>query len=211
MNRTLLHVIILLMLLPAACAVTPEMVLVLPTPDPNSTYLPYEEDPNDMFSLVLEGGQTISLLSQDQMLNDLWLRMWARSAMERDAIQEIANAYPSDDTSDDFLLAVYMEQFLQVRHSCAEDAEETAALIEAYIEVVRNMGYVEAPILATVMSLSLYFGSFSGDSVEPSSCWDGMEDFKAHEDMIAWCFFGAGLDSNECIDVPSMDIIGQNE
>ena len=184
---------------------TPEMVLVLPTPDPNLTYLPNERSPNQQFQVMHEDGGNMSLLSQDQLLNDVWLRMWAKSVIERDGAREVVDAL-STPVSDDFLLAAYMEFFLQLRHACAEDAEEIVALIDAFTKESGSMNRVDMPVLATVMSLVLHFGFLSERDREVPPCWDGIDNFKASDNLVAWCFA-----ADECVNEPAEEIIGLGE
>ena len=76
-----------------------------------------------------------------------------------------------------------MEYFLQLRHACAENTEEIADLIDAFVEEVESMDHVDMPALATVMSLALHSGSLSEQKREVSSCWDGIDDFKASDNI----------------------------
>ena len=194
--RTAFSALALALLLTACASVPSEMLYVVPTPDPNLMYKPYVQSPNSYFRMHHEDGELLSLLSADQMENDLWLRVWATSAIRQDGAREVVETLPSS-VSQGYLMAVYMEFFLQLRHACTESAERIAELINESVEEVGRIGHVELPVLATTQSLGLYYGYLSEQRGGLLSCWDYADDFDYESNMITWCFA-----ENECVNQP---------
>jgi len=194
--RTAFCALALTLLLTACASVPADMLYVLPTPDPNLTYKPYVQSPNRYFRMQHEDGELMSLLSADQMENDLWLRVWASSAIGQDGAREVVETLPSH-VSEGFLMAVYMEFFLQLRHACTESAERIAELIDESVEVVGRIGHVELPVLATTQSLGLYYGHLSEQRGGLLACWGYADEFDYASNMITWCFA-----ENECVNQP---------
>ncbi|MCY4081629.1 MAG: hypothetical protein OXF54_15405 [Caldilineaceae bacterium] len=194
--RTVFYALALTLLLTACASVPAEMLHLVPTPEPNLTYMPYILNPNRYFQMYHEDGEPMSLLSADQMENDLWLRVWARSAIRQDGAREVVETLPSW-VSEGFLMAVYMELFLQLRHACTESAERIAELIDESVEEVGRIGHVELPVLATTQSLGLYYGHLSEQRGGLLACWDYADEFDYASNMITWCFA-----ENECVNQP---------
>ncbi len=194
--RTVFGALALTLLLIACASVPAEMLYVVPTPDPNLTYKPYVQSPNRYFRMEHEDGAPMSLLSADQMENDLWLRVWARSVIRQDGAREVVETLPSS-VNEGFLMAVYMEFFLQLRHACTESAERIAELINESVEEIGRIGHVDLPVLATTQSLGLYYGYLSEQRGELLACWDYADEFDYASNMITWCFA-----ENECVNQP---------
>ena len=194
--KKLIPALVLSLLLSACASVPTEMFRVVPTPDPNLPFKTYQQSPNGYFRMMTEGKETLSLLSQDQMVNDVWLRVWAKSAIRQDRAREVVETLPSS-VSEGFLMAVYMEFFLQLRHACNESGEEIAGMISESVEEVSNVGYVDLPVLATTQSLGLYFRYLSEKRGQMLTCWDYTDAFNYESNMFIWCFA-----ENECVNQP---------
>lgn len=178
---------VLILLLSACTSVPGEMFSVVPTPDPNLTYQSYRQSPNEYFRMTGEDREILSLLSANQMNNDVLLRVWASSAIRRDGAIEIVKTSPAS-VSEGFLMAVYMEFFLQLRQVCAGSAESVAAMISESVEEVSGFGNVDLPVLATTQSLALYYQVHSDQSGAALSCWDYTDGFDYQRSMMSWCF-----------------------
>ena len=195
MNK-LIPAFVLSLLLSACASVPTEMFYVVPTPDPNLTYKTYQQSPNSFFRMTTENRETLSLLSEDQMVNDVWLRVWAKSAIRQDRAKNVVETLPSS-VSEAYLMAVYMEFFLQLRHACNESAEEIADLIHGSVEEVGSLGHVDLPVLATTQSLGFYFRYLSEKRGQMLTCWNYTDAFIYERHMFTWCF-----SENACVNQP---------
>jgi len=189
-----------LLLLLSGCALNPGSFALIPTTEPIQIPPRFAQHLNSLQyldgvpALFLNAqGEPVTALGTEQMKNDLWLQLWAMTAMENDGSlglrKTLERGEIPDVTLDDHKIAViYMNAFATAERLCIENRSEVTEFVEAYATEAMGLENVQFPYLTVIHDLAARLTQKYDSSAGETNCKDYLASLSEFPGARAFCF-----------------------